>query len=193
MMRGQSRFCNVQHFVARVTPDPIVPGFLPMPPLPNPLFHPPPPSLPPSHQASISFAQAAATAPPAPPLSPRATPGASSSGSSSPHSHAPSSAAPTPFAPAPLPRAPQGGRAGGYTGSRPVGDASHLTAGEAAELLLDCVYEFNACVPYSGLTHDAEIDPQALAALLAVLPEGIQVGWEGGRGGQEGNVLGSDA
>jgi hypothetical protein len=111
---------------------------------------------------------------PASPLAAVAAAG-NSSASSSPRSHA--SAGGT-FGGPPAARSRSSGPPGG--GSRPVGDAGALSAGEAGELLLDCVAEFNACVPYSGLTTDAEVDPLALAALLALLPEGIQVGQAGG-------------
>lgn len=122
--------------------------------------------------------------------SPRAAPaqaaGGGSSASSSPRSAASgpfsarASAAAAAAAASPLAPAPPRGAGGG---SRAVADAGALTASEAAELLLDCVYEFNACVPYSGLSHDAELEPQALAALLALLPEGIQVSTAAGARG----------
>jgi hypothetical protein len=47
--------------------------------------------------------------------------------------------------------------------------------------MLECVYEFNACVPYAGVStvgagEGFELDPQAIAAVLALLPEELQPG-----------------
>jgi hypothetical protein len=55
-----------------------------------------------------------------------------------------------------------------------------LTPQDAANLMLECVYEFNACVPYAGVSlvagEGCELDPQAIAAVLALLPEELQPG-----------------
>jgi hypothetical protein len=47
--------------------------------------------------------------------------------------------------------------------------------------MLECVYEFNACVPYAGVStvgagEGFELDGQAIAAVLALLPEELQPG-----------------
>jgi hypothetical protein len=47
--------------------------------------------------------------------------------------------------------------------------------------MLECVYEFNACVPYAGVStvgagEGFELDPQAISAVLALLPEELQPG-----------------
>jgi hypothetical protein len=47
--------------------------------------------------------------------------------------------------------------------------------------MLECVYEFNACVPYAGVStvgagEGFELDAQAIAAVLALLPEELQPG-----------------
>jgi len=47
--------------------------------------------------------------------------------------------------------------------------------------MLECVYEFNACVPYAGVStvgagEGFELDPQAITAVLALLPEELQPG-----------------
>lgn len=55
--------------------------------------------------------------------------------------------------------------------------AEVLTPHEAANIMLECIYEFNACVPYSGLSSDVSVDQQALASVLALLPEDIQPGF----------------
>ena len=51
---------------------------------------------------------------------------------------------------------------------------------QAVEQLVDCVFEFNACVPYSGpcsvVLPRSALDGQALAALLALLPHELQPG-----------------
>lgn len=56
-----------------------------------------------------------------------------------------------------------------------------LSPQDAANLMLECVYEFNACVPYAGVStvgagDGFELDPQAIAAVLALLPEELQPG-----------------
>lgn len=56
-----------------------------------------------------------------------------------------------------------------------------LSPQDAANLMLECVYEFNACVPYAGVStvgagEGFELDPQAIAAVLALLPEELQPG-----------------
>lgn len=56
-----------------------------------------------------------------------------------------------------------------------------LTPQDAANLMLECVYEFNACVPYAGVStvgagEGFELDPQAISAVLALLPEELQPG-----------------
>jgi DnaJ family protein C protein 13 len=128
----------------------------------------------PSHQAHVGFPSSGA---PGTPLSPRASAGGSVSDSPRSHTSA-STAGNSSFGANPAARAARAALASASAttaGARQVGDAAgSLTAEEAAELLLDCVCEFNACVPYAGLTHEAEVDPLALAALLALLPEGIQ-------------------
>jgi hypothetical protein len=58
--------------------------------------------------------------------------------------------------------------------------SEQLTPQDAANLMLECVYEFNACVPYAGVSlvagEGCELDPQAIAAVLALLPEELQPG-----------------
>jgi hypothetical protein len=60
------------------------------------------------------------------------------------------------------------------------GSSEQLTPQDAANLMLECVYEFNACVPYAGVSlvagEGCELDPQAIAAVLALLPEELQPG-----------------
>ncbi|WIA10346.1 hypothetical protein OEZ85_010538 [Tetradesmus obliquus] len=61
-----------------------------------------------------------------------------------------------------------------------AGGGEQLTPQDAANLMLECVYEFNACVPYAGVSlvagEGCELDPQAIAAVLALLPEELQPG-----------------
>jgi hypothetical protein len=70
-----------------------------------------------------------------------------------------------------------------HTKSAAAGSGSsgeQLTPQDAANLMLECVYEFNACVPYAGVSlvagEGCELDPQAIAAVLALLPEELQPG-----------------
>ncbi|WIA30400.1 hypothetical protein OEZ86_000485 [Tetradesmus obliquus] len=61
-----------------------------------------------------------------------------------------------------------------------AGSGEQLTPQDAANLMLECVYEFNACVPYAGVSlvagEGCELDPQAITAVLALLPEELQPG-----------------
>lgn len=56
-----------------------------------------------------------------------------------------------------------------------------LSPQDAANLMLECVYEFNACVPYAGVSavgagEGFELEPLAVTAVLALLPEELQPG-----------------
>ena len=64
---------------------------------------------------------------------------------------------------------------------RPLGSSSQpdpLTSSEAASLMLEVVYEFNACVPYAGVPppEGERVGPEALATLTALLPMEVQGG-----------------
>lgn len=75
-----------------------------------------------------------------------------------------------------------GGPGAAAAGQQKAGGHSHepLSPHDAANIMLECVYEFNACVPYAGVSlvsgEGCELDPQAVLAVLALLPEELQPG-----------------
>jgi len=83
------------------------------------------------------------------------------------------------------PGSPLGGGAGfvgaGFNGAPPGGAGAAAAAAAAAPLspedarlaLHECVAEFNASLPYSGVNNDAEVDPAALVALVSLLTEAL--------------------
>ncbi|KAF8069423.1 GRV2 [Scenedesmus sp. PABB004] len=66
-----------------------------------------------------------------------------------------------------------GGGAGAGAPHRGGAPGEALSAQDAANVMLECVYEFNACVPYAGVSlvagEGCELDPQAIVAAVAVL------------------------
>lgn len=64
---------------------------------------------------------------------------------------------------------------------RAKGGPEALSPQDAANVMLECVYEFNACVPYAGVSavgagEGFGLDPLAVSAVLALLPEELQPG-----------------
>lgn len=57
-------------------------------------------------------------------------------------------------------------------GPPPAPDA--MTPAEAADLMMEVICEFNACVPYQGVNYKAEMDGQTLLVVLAMLPDDLQ-------------------
>ena len=47
---------------------------------------------------------------------------------------------------------------------------------QSVQLLLECLYEFNACLPYSGTSSSAQLEEQAVIVILALLPNELHPG-----------------
>lgn len=51
-----------------------------------------------------------------------------------------------------------------------------LCPSQAVDVMLEAVYELNACVPYSGISATARLDESAVACVLALLPPALSPG-----------------